>query len=58
MTQSLDKKSQFTTQIPRDERLCLVCKKNNNYISDKGWKNMFYCTVLGMSRLENNYIIA
>ena len=63
MTKCLDKKSLFTTQIPQDERLCLFCKKkkkkrekNTNLVMED--ENMFYCTVLGMNRLEKNYIIA
>ena len=57
MAQRLDKRSLFTTQIPRDERLCLFRKTQTNSVMEDE-KHMFYCAVLGMSRLEKNYIRA
>ena len=35
MTQSLDKKCLFTTQIPQDERLCLFRKKKNSVMENE-----------------------
>ena len=35
MTQSVHKKSLFTTQIPRDERLCLFCQKKKIWEDEK-----------------------